>query len=102
MKQEVISKIKATIIQHSHLKNQPIFNDVLDTHEHSFCVYSNSKYPNFYFVISKEEVFGFKAQVRTKLNLYTFNADGGDVDFDASGINLNDFAKESIKHCELI
>lgn len=102
MNQEIIGKIKTTIIKHSHLKNQPTFNDVLDAHEHSFCLYSNNKYPNIYFVISKEEVWSLKTQVRTKLNLYAFDANGNDVDFDASGINLNDFAKESTKHCMLL
>ena len=102
MKEDVLRKIKTAIIKHSQLKNAAEFNDVLDSHEHSFCLYTNSKYSNVFFVISKEEVWQTKTQVKTKLNLYAFDENGKDVDFDASGINLNEFIKESVKHCEIL
>jgi len=100
--ENVLKIIKGKIIKHNLYKNSAEFNGANDTHEHDYCLYINPKYPNKYFVLSKESTFRGESLKNIEWNCYVFDGNGEELNFKTEKINLNDFVNESEKVCNIL
>lgn len=101
--EEALKKIKAAMVTHKFLKNQDLgIESGKESFEHEFCLYSDKAYPNKYFVVSRENVWKNAKLDDVKLNIYSFDDSGSEIDFDTSHINANKIIKESEKICDIV
>jgi hypothetical protein len=96
-------KIKETVIKYNLEKSfiQKEKNNI-ERAEYGYCLFTNPEYADKYFVISKVDVYRGDTLEDVKLNAYVFDKDGEEMEFDTSGINLNEVIKKGTKVCEIV
>ena len=100
---ELLGKIKGYIHELNRQNmTAPRVKNNMEYVEYNFCLFKDEENPNFFVVVSNEDIYLGDKIEDSKLRAYVFDLEGNKVDYDISKLDLNWIISNCKSICNLI